>query len=192
LTAGQSLQIDDDKIAKPAEPLLSQTEPDLHADLADDRVPAHNVSLRDFLDHLEHPQLAQLFDQIGIKTDLDLLDILRWNEGDRNEWFQRFVTGKRMDPLQMETLRLEFMRQPHHEVAHPARIDHRSFVQRMDDTGLRNFLVQVGIRTEHDIRRVLSWDATTRDPFFHTFHLTRQISLFQLEVLRQVFEHLEM
>jgi hypothetical protein len=190
----QSLHVDEEKIPYLTEPHLASVEPHLDVDLADEEVPAapaNVVSLPDFLDHLDHPILAQFLEQTGIKSDLDLLDLLRWDEGDRNDWFYRFVMGKRLDPLQMEALRLEFQDNPF--PTHPSRIDHQGFTQRMDDTGLWQFLSQVvGIKTEQDIRRVLRWDPSTRDPFFHRFTLTKHISLFQLEVLRQVFGRLEM
>jgi hypothetical protein len=146
------LQFDDNKIPNPTEPLQTQADPDLPADPADEDTPGPHVSLRDFLDHLAHPRLTQFFNQIGIKTDLDLLDISRWKEGDRNEWLQRFVAGKRIDHFQMEILRLEFMRYPHHGVAQPTRIDLQNFFRRMDDTGLRNTLSDIGIKTERDIK----------------------------------------
>jgi hypothetical protein len=42
------------------------------------------------------------------------------------------------------------------------------------------------------IKILSGWDTSNRDPFFHKFHDTKQISLFQLEVLRQVFKEVEM
>jgi hypothetical protein len=144
----------------------------------------NEFSLHGLLTDVNQPRFDQFFKKIGIRSDHDLKELARWREEDRTEWFLRF---RELTPYLKQYLQVTFAQVA--VMPYPDRIDLMAFHERMRDLGLSEFLSQtVGVKTENDIRHVCRWDPSDRDPFFYRFFLTGRISSFQLEILRQAFD----
>jgi hypothetical protein len=193
LTTIQSFVADANEGPHAAHPCPALAEPELTVAYDAKCNPAAvttTVSLNNFLLRLEQPQFTEIFKFMGVKNDLDFTDLLRWDVGDRNSWFINFVTRKRLDPFQLQALLLEFERIP--SQVHKARFNLQDFYHRIQETGLSPVLRSLGIKGEREIKKIMKWDVSTRDPWFQSYELSKKISLFQLEVLRQLFERLEL